>query len=184
MRGAAGAVAVALLLGAAAGASAQGPIIGPGREEEVTALLAPHALGEEVADGWTLHAIRIGAHRITVSLRAADGAEARLELAHPEHAPDASARAPSFAVLQPDDPASAAARAALLRALRANDDGTFWDEPPVLAPGGPREPSGERAGPAVPRPTTRESPAGPVLVALLAVVGAGLGLLRRGRSRE
>ena len=94
--------------------------IGPGREAEVQALFAPHALGDEVAPGRVLVRLRIEPTSIHVGLAptADDAPDGWVELQRP----DGRARdVPSF-VVAGDDPA----RAAIVRAVQRNDDGTFW----------------------------------------------------------
>ena len=97
MRGA-GEVAGALALLAfavvvATPVEAQAPVIGPGRESEVVALFAPHAMGAEVADGWTLSGITIEARAVTAALTRG---EQRASVAlHPTGAPGVEATAAS-----------------------------------------------------------------------------------------
>lgn len=109
----------------AAAASAQRPI-GPGHEETVANLFAPHAVGQPVADGWVFDGFQIDRVEIRVRLRSTDQ-EAGLVLRHPGDARGGRERTASF-VVEPYGPATAAAAQARLReVLAANDDGSFWE---------------------------------------------------------
>ncbi len=112
----------------ASAAAAQAPVIGPGREDEVMALFAPYGLGERVAPGWTLDSVELEPTRIRAIMRSDEGL-ASLTLEHPSNAPEGAVSSPSFAVIQEGDPRSQAARATLMRALRVNDRGDFWEGP-------------------------------------------------------
>jgi len=112
---------VACVLVVATGAAAQDvPVIESGRDAEVQALFAPHALGDEI-EGARFMSIAIDVDRITLGV---DRGEVRWEavLRHPEH-PEAGAReTASFAITSAEDPALEA----LLGALEDNDEGRFW----------------------------------------------------------
>jgi len=102
-------------------------VIRPGRERELTAMVAPVALGSSAAPGWTLDAIRIQRDRVLYVVRSSDGSLAHLAVMHPDDAPAGSQRTASFAVV-PND-ASGNGREALQRLadlLHTNDRGTFW----------------------------------------------------------
>jgi hypothetical protein len=144
------------------------------------ALFAPHGLGGEVGPGWVLQRVSIAAGTITVTLRGpSEGVTARVVLHHPDRAPDGSDATRSFGVVTEGPPASAAARAALVEALRRNDDGTFWDARGLVAtlPNLMDERHHERPLPeAVPR-VVRDSPIRSVAFALLALGAIGVALL-------
>ena len=110
-------------------ALASRPVIVPGREAEIEALFLPHRLGEEVADGWTLHSFAIDQGTIEITL--VDGAEpprtARMSLDHPDYGPRGARILPGFAVtVLEEPPGSAVAIEALSTAIASNDDGAFW----------------------------------------------------------
>ena len=113
-------IALALALSSASTALAQTiPVIEPGREADVQALFAPHALGEEI-DGWRFEAIDID--RDVIRVRVVREDESReMALSHPG---DERGRSASFAVDVDDDPG--AGIEALLAALEQNDQGEFW----------------------------------------------------------
>lgn len=100
-------------------------VIGPGREGEVVGLFAPHALGDEVRDGYRLRGVAIDRGVVRATLGRGERT-ATVELHHPEAAPEDAPRSASFAfVVEAPDEARVAARA-LVDAVRANDDGSFW----------------------------------------------------------
>lgn len=95
------------------------PVIEPGREDDVRALFAPHALGDEI-EGWLFHSIAID--REVIRVRVERGDERReMVLAHPGGSPGQSA---SFAIELDDD--AGPALDALFEAVRRNDAGGFW----------------------------------------------------------
>lgn len=125
--------ALALVLGALAPLSeahAQAHLIGPGQEEVVLALFAPHELGGEVAAGFALWSVAIESDHIVVTLRAGDGRETSLTLRHPDTAGGDTQRTTSFAAVPGgvSDAEASAARRTLLGALRRNDHGGFWED--------------------------------------------------------
>lgn len=174
------AVSAALLFASwLAEARAQTPVIGPGREAEITALAAPFTLGGEITAGWTLQSIAIEPTTIRFVLQAAAGDEtAALTLHHPNSGPNGARPLPSFVLTEEGGPESAAARAALARALEANDDGRFWERAVRVDAH-----SGERA-PAAAGCLYRTSPVGPVAIAAGALVVGVLALFARRRPRR
>jgi hypothetical protein len=82
---------------------------------------------------------------------------------------------PSFALTEGGDPSSLEARAALVRAIRANDDGDFWAHAAVVA--------ADPVLPALPvvvdAQRDRTSPALPVSLAAIALLISGLALTGR-----
>ena len=106
---------------------AERPVIPPGREDEILALLDPHKLGDELAPGWTLHSFSIDSGTIHFWVAGPDGAFAQLSLDHPEHAPPNSRQLEGFALAIVGEPAgSEAAVAELTATIERNDDGDFW----------------------------------------------------------
>ena len=107
--------------------SASQTVIPPGREGHVHALLRPHALGDAITPGWTLHSFRIDAATIHLWVAGPEEAFAHVTLDHFDERPWGSRRLPSFAltvVARP--PGSEAAVDELCRAIARNDDGSFW----------------------------------------------------------
>lgn len=124
------------------------PIIEPGREQDVLALVRPYSLAAEVDGGYRLMNVRIEATYIEFELTVggadgpspadpadpADSADppdpdetATLRLEHPDHADDTDGETASFAVYREasSDPARAAVDL-LYEAIRANDTGGFF----------------------------------------------------------
>lgn len=133
---------VALLLPTAA--SAQEHVIGAGREGDVLALFAPHALGGEVKPGWVLENVSIEPTSITVTLQGDAGA-VDVRLAYPSEAGAGAIGSENFAITTPDAPEGpgAEAAAALIAAIVANDQGSFWDTRDAVRSGEPKgRPSG------------------------------------------
>ena len=114
-----------LLLSLSAMAQAQFHAIGPGREPDVLALFAPHSMGSEVVEGWTLDSVNIQPDSITVTLRGPADAETGLHLTYREPDTEANGSA-SFVVEERGEARFAPARDAILAALQDNDDATFW----------------------------------------------------------
>ena len=102
------------------------PVIGPDRGADVLRLLLPYAMDGEVVPGWQLVGVGIGRRSIGLTLRGPGGEEAGIRLSHPEPAEAVASRTASFAVTPEGSDSGETARAALLAALRANDDGAFW----------------------------------------------------------
>ncbi len=110
------------------------PVIVPGREDEVLALLQPYALGDALAPDWALHSVSIDVGTITVWIVGPDERYARLTLDHREHGPPSARMLTGFAmqvVEQP--PGSEAAMERLVAAIERNDDGSFWGLDPFYA---------------------------------------------------
>lgn len=108
-------------------AMASRPVIPPGREGEILALLDPHALGAELAPGWTLHSFSIERATINLWLDGPDQAFAHLTLDHPDYGPRGAQRLEGFALTIVEQPAgSEAAVAELVATLERNDHGEFW----------------------------------------------------------
>jgi hypothetical protein len=111
-----------LLLGTGL-ASAQ-PVIPPGQEEEVLALLAPRGFGSDPVDGWRLADVRIERSLIRLTVAGPDET-ATLRLLHPEVS-DSAERTASFALEREGSDAARAALDPWVAAIRANDGGDFW----------------------------------------------------------
>jgi hypothetical protein len=108
-------------------AVASQPVIVPGREDEILALLAPHELGAELAPGWTLHSFSIDVATIHLWIAGSDERFARVVLEHPDAGSDGARELPSFALVVAAEPAgSEAALAELIATLERNDTGEFW----------------------------------------------------------
>lgn len=123
-----------------AAAPEERPIIKPGREAEILALFQPHELGAQLAPGWTLHSFKVEVGTIRVFVTDEHEQAAQLALDHPKYGPESARVLEGFAleiVAQP--PGSEAAVEALVRAIEANDDGSFWAEETTIYAGEPRE---------------------------------------------
>lgn len=108
-------------------AEASRPVIEPGREAEIVALFDPHALGDELAPGWTLHSFSIEIGTIHLWIAGPDDAYAHLTLDHPDLAPKQARILEGFALaIVEQPPGSEAAVASLSEALERNDKGQFW----------------------------------------------------------
>ena len=119
-------------------ATASRPVITPGREDEILALLQPHALGEELAPDWTLHSFSIDVATITLWVAGPDERFAQVDLQHPDYAGEGARELPSFGlVVVAEPPGSEAAVAELVATIEGNDDGSFWKREPVYAEDGP-----------------------------------------------
>lgn len=121
-------LAVLAILAFAETALAQ-PVIPPDQESRVLALLEPHGLAGEPVDGWRLAEVAI--ERSFIRLRIARGeGRASLSLHHPD-AIESAERTASFALEREGDSAEAIeALDPWVAALRANDDGRFWEALP------------------------------------------------------
>lgn len=136
--------ALAVLLGWCAAAHAEEHAIGPERQAEVLVLLAPYALGAEVADGFVVWGVALERTQIALTLRHPDGTQAQLRLAHPDDAKAAKWRSASFA-LEADGAIPERAPPALARlveAIQRNDHGGFWS---TSGPAVPRDDPGVRS---------------------------------------
>lgn len=108
-------------------AAASRPVIGPGREDEIIALLDPHHLGDELSPGWTLHSFAIEMSTIELWIAGPEGTFAGVALDHPEHAqPDARPLTGFALTIVEGPPGSEAALDELVATLARNDDGAFW----------------------------------------------------------
>lgn len=120
------------------------PVIPPGQEERVLALLEPHGFGAAPVGGWCLEGVQIERSLVRITV-AGPSETATLRLLHPDVS-DGAERTASF-VLERDGP-SDAAKAALdpwVDAVRTNDDGSFWSGMRSEAGRTPAEPSGDPA---------------------------------------
>ena len=123
-----------------AAAPEERPIIKPGREAEILALFQPHEMGAQLAPGWTLHSFKVDMGTIRVFVTDADEEAAQLTLDHPNFGPEGAQALEGFAlqiVAQP--PGSEVAVEALVAAIEANDDGSFWAEETTVYAEEPRE---------------------------------------------
>lgn len=166
-----------------------------GRDRQVLARLAPYAVGQEIAGGFRLTRTGIGREHFEVLVEGPGGRRGYLLLARLDSAPEGAERLPSFAAwINPGSAEAGApdpglALAALLEALRRNDDGRFWEAPPdppgPEASGARREDGGrEDRGGGEGRGDRKGDGSGVVaiVVAALAIGGAAL-LVRRARAR-
>ena len=105
------------------------PAIEAGREADTLALVAPYAVDGAVASGWRLTGVAIRPDGVRFALTGPAGVAAALELSHRSaEGPPPDARSSSFALRTTGGgaPGADAALAALIAAVQANDDGTFW----------------------------------------------------------
>ena len=131
--------ALLFLLAWASPAAAHPYVLRTGRETEILALFAPHALGAPVAGGFALWNVAIQQKRVEIELRTGSGATATVWLLHPDD-PEASASPPGskhFAgvIRSASTPEAQAAAAALLEAVRRNDQSSFWEAPRLKGQG-------------------------------------------------
>lgn len=127
-----GLVLLAIWLSLPTPAAAERPVIPPGREAEILALFEPHALGDELAPGWTLHSMRIDKATVIIWVAGPDQSHAQVALDHPDYGPRGSEPLPSFAWSVVESPPGAEPALANLRdRIAANDDGRFWVAAPV-----------------------------------------------------
>lgn len=140
-----------------AGALAQ-QFIGPGREAEVLALVAPYRDGAPVVPGTVLQQVRIEAQRVVLEVSDAQGRIAQLVLV-------AQAGPKAFALQKPAQAEGplALAVAALAGAVDSHDNGQFFSAAPAAAKSTPR--FAPPTGRAVPRrtegPVAAETARGP-----------------------
>jgi hypothetical protein len=115
-------------------AAASRPVIVAGREDEILALLAPHALGDELVPGWTLHSFTIDVATIHLWVAGPDQRFAQVDLDHPDYGRARARELPSFALAVIAEPGgSEAAVAELIATLERNDSGAFWQRSPAEA---------------------------------------------------
>ncbi len=123
--------AFGIWLGAWTATASAEAVIGPGREAEVEGLFAPHRLGAEVPAGSGRYFVSIAIEIDTIELgigpTPTSPADERLVLTRRIQLGESA----SFSVDRETDSASADA---LVDALVANDDGTFWDRAFVPTP--------------------------------------------------
>lgn len=164
--------------------AAQGFAIGPGREAEVLALFAPHALGDELVEGCRLDGVQIEPRQIVVRL--AGPSEPVVVRLQPRSSRSDVPRSASFSFR--GDGLDHPAALALMRAVRANDDGTFWEGeslvevlPDVLDGTARGEGSFDLAGYIGRNRIVRDSPWPSLLSAGAALVLIALSFVRRRR---
>jgi hypothetical protein len=127
-----GLVLLAIWLSWPAPASAERPVIPPGRESEILALFQPHGLGDELAPGWTLHSMSVDKATVIIWVAGPQQAHAKVMLDHPDYGPRGAEPLPSFAWSVAELPPGAEPALANLRGCIArNDDGRFWAAAPV-----------------------------------------------------
>jgi hypothetical protein len=115
-------------------ATASGPAIPPGREQDILALFQPYALGDDLDPGWSLYSFSIDRATVHVWVAGPSEAFAHLTLDHIDAAPEGSQRLEGFALTIVDSPPGSEAAVAELRAtIKRNDDGSFWRGPVVYA---------------------------------------------------
>lgn len=119
------------------------PVIISGREDEITALFQPHALGEEIvpdqAPGWILHSFDIEVGTIVVWLAGPSESYAQIRFDHPDYGPPGAKQLSGFAVHVVEQPKpSEPAVAEIIARIDENDGGAFWGTDVVYA-GEPRE---------------------------------------------
>lgn len=131
-----GLVLLTIWLSWPAAASAERPVIPPGREPEILALFEPHGLGDELAPGWTLHSMSVDKATVIIWVAGPEEAYAKVLLDHPDYGPRGSEPLPSFAwsVAEPA-PGAEPALANLRERIAINDDGRFWAAAPVADAG-------------------------------------------------
>jgi hypothetical protein len=131
-----GLVLLAIWLGWPAPASAERPVIPPGREPEILALFEPHALGDELTPGWTLHSMSVDKATVIIWVAGPHEAFAKIMLDHPDYGPRGAEPLPSFAwSVAESSPGAEPALAQLRGRIAANDDGRFWTSTPIADAG-------------------------------------------------
>ncbi|EDM74018.1 hypothetical protein PPSIR1_35547 [Plesiocystis pacifica SIR-1] len=119
------------------------PVIGPDREREILSLLEPHALGDELTPGWTLHSFSIDVSVVELWIVGPDQVYAEITLEHPDYAAADARQLEGFALrVVSSPPGSEGAVAELVATIEGNDDGSFWGRK-VLYAGVEGGPSGE-----------------------------------------
>lgn len=107
--------------------SYDGPVLPPGRESEVLALLRPFAPGGPLDEGWSIGNVAIRRDHIAVELKRGGAVRGAMRLEHPSVARGDAARLPHLAVrFEPPDIASISLRRRLIETLRANDRRSLW----------------------------------------------------------
>jgi hypothetical protein len=127
-----GVLLLAIWLSWPARASAERPVIPPGREPELLALFQPYAFGDELAPGWTLHSMNIEKATVIIWVAGPERAFGKVALDHPDYGPRDAEPLPSFAWSVAESPPGAELALRNLRErIAANDDGRFWAAAPV-----------------------------------------------------
>jgi hypothetical protein len=127
-----GVLLLAIWLSWPARASAERPVIPPGREVELLALFQPYELGDELAPGWTLHSMNIDKATVIIWVAGPEQAHGKVALDHPDYGPRGAEPLPSFAWSVAESPPGAELALRNLRErIAANDDGQFWAAAPV-----------------------------------------------------
>ncbi|MEZ4390537.1 MAG: hypothetical protein R3A48_05530 [Polyangiales bacterium] len=107
--------------------SYDGPVLPPGRESEVRALLRPFEPGGPLDEGWSIGNVAIRRDHISVELKRGGAVRGAMRLEHPSVARGGAARLPHLSVrFEPPDIASIALRRRLIEALRSNDRRSLW----------------------------------------------------------
>lgn len=110
------------------------PVVAPGREQEILALFEPHALGDELAPGWTLHSFSIDSATIIVWVAGPNATYAQVALDHPDYGPEHAQMLEGFALTVVQQPAgSETAITELIATIDRNDDASFWQRDVVYA---------------------------------------------------
>ncbi len=109
-----------------------GPVLLPGHEADVVALLRPYAPGGPVVDGWRIGNVSIERSTIAVELRH-DATRAWLHLDPPTAWTVGDVRSAHF-TLRFDPAVPASVRDALTRAVRAHDTRPLWSSAPGSSP--------------------------------------------------
>lgn len=122
--------------------SYDGPVLPPGREAEVIALLRPFAPGGSIAEGWSIGNVSIRRDHIAVELRQGGAARGRMLLLHPSAGGrDTVALTHLSLRFAPPDIATNSLRQKLIDTLRRNDRRSLWSvaqgSRDALAPRGP-----------------------------------------------
>lgn len=131
-----GLVLLTIWLSWPAPASAERPVIPPGREPEILQLFEPHTLGDELAPGWTLHSMSVDKATVIIWVAGPQQAYAKVMLDHPDYGPRGAEPLPSFAwSVAESAPGAEPALAKLRGRIAANDDGRFWAAAPVAEAG-------------------------------------------------
>lgn len=125
-------VFLVIWLSGPARASAERPVIPPGREAEILALFEPYALGDELAPGFVLHSMNVDRATVIIWIAGPRETYARVLLDHPDYAPRGAEPLPSFAWSVAQAPPEAEPALLELRErIASNDDGRFWAAAPV-----------------------------------------------------
>ncbi|MEZ4265550.1 MAG: glycosyltransferase family 39 protein [Myxococcota bacterium] len=174
-------------------ADAQGriPIVEPGRDRDLRALFSPQVAGEALpgVPGALFRSLTVSGSSIVARLETAAG-DVDLRLRPLSCASESQARTASFVVDTPAGPPPAAAQAAvdaMMSALRANDDGSFWkasvaapQAAPAAVPGAPASATTAPQGP----PPFHRSVGAIALLLLLAALATLVDAIRARRDAQ